>query len=88
VSPRETLQAKTERLLVSGRVRIRTANVMGVHALVEGDHGTHEVRFDGELWRCSCPSYHPCSHMAAVRLVAPGPETCAEKRDPFEGISP
>lgn len=67
---REDAQTKAARLLASGRVTIRRLNDDVIVADVRGDSAdVHEVGWDPEGWRCSCPAVGRCSHVRALMLV-------------------
>jgi hypothetical protein len=68
---RENVEAKADRLLTTGAVTVIEvrSDSGGARARVAGDHDRYNVTFDGR-WRCSCPSFGPCSHgIAAAKVV-------------------
>lgn len=65
---RETAAAKADRLLVSGAVKVVHLDEGTARATVRGDHDLYEVEHQGR-WRCSCPSFGPCSHAIAASKV-------------------
>lgn len=72
VGTRESAQAKALRLLVEGRVAIRSVHMdeAVIHAYVRGDSGrTRFVRYHVGRWSCPCPARGDCSHIKAVQLV-------------------
>ena len=60
--------AKALRLLVMGRVTV-CCGERGLEATVEGDSGAWHVYREPGRWRCTCPSWRPCSHVEAVARV-------------------
>lgn len=66
---RETVAAKSERLLLSHRVAITRVHGRQVEAIVRGDSGAfHIVCHEGGRWTCSCDAgpFRMCSHRLAV----------------------
>lgn len=61
---------KARRLLVEGRVTVlEVGHDKPGRAVVEGDHGTYEIVFNGRV-ECPCPAWtQKCSHARAVELV-------------------
>ena len=42
---------------------------------IAGDNGTHEVRFDGTQWDCTCDFFAPrrtCAHTMTLELILQG----------------
>jgi len=73
---RESVQDKSRRLLVEGRlVVLRAGDEYDglIHAECRGDSGAiYDLGFDPKLrqWRCTCPEQKGrCSHIAALQLV-------------------
>ena len=67
---RENARTKSKRLLIEGRVLIRSAGPQGVSALVRGDSGClRRVSYENARWFCDCPALGPCSHIMAVEAV-------------------
>ena len=68
---RENSETRALRLLLEGRVAIRSVGLRGVLAFVKGDSGSlRTVRFDPGLeWQCSCPARGKCAHVRAVMHV-------------------
>lgn len=61
---------KTERLLVSGRLRVVRVDDGEIRAECRGDSGeVYELGRYGEVWRCSCPARTACSHLHALWAV-------------------
>jgi hypothetical protein len=69
--PSTGIEAKAERLLVTGCVQIFEADADHAVAAVVGDHGTYLVWHDGRRVSCSCPATAACSHGVAFARVVP-----------------
>lgn len=70
MAARETVTRKGARLLIEGRLELRSMHHGRVRARCQGDHGTYELHWDRgiEPW-CSCPARVACAHLAALRLA-------------------
>jgi hypothetical protein len=68
---RETVEAKAQRYLAEGRVRVRFCNEeSGVaSAEVRGSGAVYAVDHDDKGWRCDCPARTECAHIAALKCV-------------------
>jgi uncharacterized Zn finger protein len=73
----ETAADKAKRLLVEGRLIVRTVGDPERQSLIvaecRGDSGeVYHLGFDPAQteWRCSCPAHGRCSHLIALQLVA------------------
>lgn len=66
---RESVDAKAQRYLTEGRVRILHVNDGGAHALVRGAGHLYTVDARPGTWRCTCPARRRCAHIAALELV-------------------
>jgi uncharacterized Zn finger protein len=71
IPSRENATAKSMRLLLEGRVRVRLVHRGRVWVEVRGDSGRiHNVAYQHGRWSCTCPAFGPaCSHIRAVWLV-------------------
>jgi hypothetical protein len=66
---RETTRGKARWLLVANAVNVRLVTADRIVAFVRGEHGTYGVELSPDGWHCGCPSFRPCSHIEAVKLV-------------------
>lgn len=69
---RENATLKAHRLLVEGRLTVRSVDGDYVHATCRGDTaGLYDLGHDPTLgeWRCTCPAKGRCSHLIALQLV-------------------
>ena len=74
--PREDAATKARRLLVEGRVTIRTLSDDLIEARVRGDSARHyDVIWEPSGWSCDCDALSRCSHTRAVQLVVLEPRT-------------
>jgi uncharacterized Zn finger protein len=75
---RESAFDKGRRLLVEGRLVVRSAGSGGIRALCRGDSGEfYRLATDNGSWRCSCPAVGRCSHLVALQLVTVPPGATA-----------
>ena len=68
---RETVAAKAQRLLLDGAVVVEAAGVGYFTATVRGSTDYNLVTFGRGGWSCTCRCRTTCSHLLAVRLIAP-----------------
>jgi uncharacterized Zn finger protein len=69
---RETIGAKARRYLYEGRVRVLECHEDDGTATIDvhGSNGSYTVTFEGDRWRCDCPTRRgSCSHVEAVKLI-------------------
>jgi hypothetical protein len=67
---RENAASKGRRLLVEGRLRIRSAGPAVIVATCIGDSAeVYHVGYEPGGWHCSCPALTRCSHLTALMLV-------------------
>lgn len=62
---------KAKALLVSGHVRVRHVDELGITIEVDGATGRYRTTWDVRRgWRCSCPELRGrCSHIVACRRI-------------------
>lgn len=73
---RETTKAKAGRYLLGSRLRIIEMRDGRIRAVVTGDTGTWRLGYDPRVragWYCLCPARVLCSHLIALKSVAPEP---------------
>jgi uncharacterized Zn finger protein len=71
---RENAPTKAMRLLVEGRVQVRSCGPEGVQAFVRGSGHLHRVEHRaGTPWSCTCAAHGRCSHIIAVQHVVIAP---------------
>jgi hypothetical protein len=71
---RESAFVKGRRLLVEGRLVVRSAGPAGIRALCRSDSGEfYRLGTDNGSWQCSCPAVGRCSHLVALQLVTVRP---------------
>jgi hypothetical protein len=75
---RETVEQKAARLLTSGRVEVRWVTPGHAVVVVQGDSGEWRLVYQRGRWRCPCPAWVRCSHLAAVELVVARPDNIKE----------
>jgi hypothetical protein len=75
---RETVDQKANRLLTAGRVQVRWVTSGHALVVVKGDSGTWRVIYRRGRWRCPCPAWVRCSHLAAAELVVGRPGNVKE----------
>lgn len=67
---RENAAEKARRLLVEGRLQVRSVEPCRAVALCRGDSGAvYSVTLDGWEWECTCPARGRCAHLLALALV-------------------
>jgi len=80
---RESAEAKGRRLLVEGRLVVKTVDDRHAVARCRGDSGEiYHLVAEARGWTCSCPALGRCSHVIALQLVTlrslptcgPGPD--------------
>lgn len=72
--PREDAWSKGRRLLVEGRLIVRSAGPQGIRALCRGDSGEfYRLGYRPGSWYCDCPCPSRCSHLHALMLVTVRP---------------
>lgn len=77
--PRETVDAKSIRLLAERRVRIVSITTTAVKAVVRGSDTEWRVLGFASGWSCTCPARGVCSHITAVQRVVLKPTTPERK---------
>jgi hypothetical protein len=71
---RENAPTKAMRLLVEGRVHVRSCGPEGVQAFVRGSGHLHRVEHrTGAPWSCTCAAKGRCSHIIATQHVVIAP---------------
>lgn len=78
VTVSEEMEAKRDRLVLSGALTVVYLTSKRLRVTCRGDHGTHWLtRDDDGPLRCSCPAAavygRLCSHLMACALICDGP---------------
>jgi hypothetical protein len=67
---RENPQAKAQRYLCEGRVRVLACNEDdGILADVRGSGASYTTGRGGERWRCDCSARGKCCHILALKYI-------------------
>jgi hypothetical protein len=68
---RENPQAKAQRYLCEGRVRVLACNEDDgtIVADVRGSGASYTTERDGERWRCDCSARGECCHILALKYI-------------------
>ena len=67
---RESVEAKAQRYLISGRLNVSLAGPRRIEAFCRGDSGhCYRLGHENDTWWCSCPAKGRCCHLTALKRV-------------------